>query len=378
MVAVTIPTRRYWTTATTRSSPPRSRLTATSPDAPPAVSASIPVSGVTPGCRPRSRPAAMLTASVPVVISRTGSQSAARPLSVEGWASTPMTTPITAWASVVARRGTVAGARPASASAVATTRPAKSAGEGSRSSASATVPTAVPTTSSAHRRPSPVPTPRSSPRRGSAALLPMAPADSERGSTLPPWPRRPNRRHRRSAPFSYAMTSTTCTGCSAICRRRCGELPRRSRTTAFGWSAWSVGSPSSGRMSRSFGPMSPGSGRMSRSFGPMSPGSGRMSPRSGPMSPCSGPMSPRWSDVTGLRSDVTGLRSDVTEVRSDVTEVRSDVTELRTDVTELRTDVSGLRGGMAGVRGDLGGLRTDVDGLRAGQDEILRLLRDRA
>ena len=65
MVAVTIPTRRYWTTATTRSSPPRSRLTATSPDAPPAVSASIPVSGVTPGCRPRSRPAAMLTASVP-------------------------------------------------------------------------------------------------------------------------------------------------------------------------------------------------------------------------------------------------------------------------------------------------------------------------
>jgi hypothetical protein len=32
---------------------------------------------------------------------------------------------------------------------------------------------------------------------------------------------------------------------------------------------------------------------------------------------------------------------------------------------------------MAGVRGELGGLRTDVDGLRAGQDEILRLLRDR-
>src|SRR6478609_2744097 len=169
MVAVTIPTRRYWTTATTRSSPPRSRLTATRPDAPPAVSASIPVSGVTPGCRPSSRPAPMLTASVPVVINRTGSQSAARPLSVDGWASTPMTTPITAWAAVVARRGTAAGARPANASAVATTRPAKSAGEGSRSRASATVPAAVPTTSSAHRRPSPVPTSRSSPGRSGGA-----------------------------------------------------------------------------------------------------------------------------------------------------------------------------------------------------------------
>jgi hypothetical protein len=68
----------------------------------------------------------------------------------------------------------------------------------------------------------------------------------------------------------------------------------------------------------------------------------------------------------------------VTELRTDVTELRTDVTVLRSDVTELRTDVTGLRGGMAGVRGDLGGLRTDVDGLRAGQDEILRLLRDRA
>jgi hypothetical protein len=67
----------------------------------------------------------------------------------------------------------------------------------------------------------------------------------------------------------------------------------------------------------------------------------------------------------------------VTELRSDVTEVRHDVTELRSDVTEVRTDVTELRGGMAGVRGELGGLRTDVDGLRAGQDEILRLLRDR-
>jgi len=74
---------------------------------------------------------------------------------------------------------------------------------------------------------------------------------------------------------------------------------------------------------------------------------------------------------------VTELRSDVTELRSDVTELRSDVTEVRTDITELRTDVTELRGGMAGVRGELGGLRTDVDGLRAGQDEILRLLRDR-
>ena len=55
MVAVTRPTRRYCTTATTRSSPPRSRLTATSPDAPPAVSASMPVSGVTPGCRPEQQ-----------------------------------------------------------------------------------------------------------------------------------------------------------------------------------------------------------------------------------------------------------------------------------------------------------------------------------
>jgi chromosome segregation ATPase len=81
--------------------------------------------------------------------------------------------------------------------------------------------------------------------------------------------------------------------------------------------------------------------------------------------------------VTELRTDVTGLRTDVTELRTDVTGLRTDVTELRTDVTELRTDVTELRGDMTGVRGELGGLRTDVDGLRAGQDEILRLLRDR-
>ena len=67
--AVTSPTLRYCTTATTRSSPPRSRLIATSPDAPPAVSASIPVSGVTPGRNPRSRPAPMLMASVPTLTS---------------------------------------------------------------------------------------------------------------------------------------------------------------------------------------------------------------------------------------------------------------------------------------------------------------------
>ncbi len=74
--------------------------------------------------------------------------------------------------------------------------------------------------------------------------------------------------------------------------------------------------------------------------------------------------------VTELRTDVTGLQTDVTGLRSDVTGLRSDVTGLRSDVTELRGD-------MTGVRGELGGLRTDVDGLRAGQDEILRLLRDR-
>ena len=46
MDAVTSATRRYCTTATTRSSPPSPRAIATNPDAPPATSASDPVSAV--------------------------------------------------------------------------------------------------------------------------------------------------------------------------------------------------------------------------------------------------------------------------------------------------------------------------------------------
>ena len=44
--AVISATRRYCTTATTRSSPPSSRAMATRPDAPPATNASEPVSGL--------------------------------------------------------------------------------------------------------------------------------------------------------------------------------------------------------------------------------------------------------------------------------------------------------------------------------------------
>ncbi len=64
MDAVIRPTRRYCTTATTRSSPPSSRAMATRPEAPPATRARAPVSGVTSRCRPSSMPASRLITSV--------------------------------------------------------------------------------------------------------------------------------------------------------------------------------------------------------------------------------------------------------------------------------------------------------------------------
>ncbi len=83
--------------------------------------------------------------------SSTGSQSAASPARVSGWASTPITTPMTACAAAVAVRGIWAGANPVSASAVATSRPANSAGEGTPSAAIAAVPAAVSPASSPQR-----------------------------------------------------------------------------------------------------------------------------------------------------------------------------------------------------------------------------------
>ena len=291
----------------------------------------------------------MLTASVPVVISRTGSQSAARPLSVDGWASTPMTTPITAWASVVARRGTAAGARPASASAVATTRPAKSAGDGSRSSASAH---GADGRADDEQRPPP-PLARAHPSILAPPWLCGTSSDGARGlgarfytpaMASPPEPSPPPERPvqlRNDLNDLYGLfgdLQTTVRGVAATQQDHGVRLVR---------------------VERGVTELRTDVTELRRELRSESPDRLR-------------------SDVTELRTDVTGLRNDVTELRTDVTEVRSDVTEVRSDVTELRTDVSGLRGGMAGVRGDLGGLRTDVDGLRAGQDEILRLLRDRA
>jgi hypothetical protein len=75
MDAVTSATRRYCTTETTRSSPPRSRAMATRPEAPPAVNASDPVSGVTSWCSPSSAPATTLRSRVATAMPTTNGQS---------------------------------------------------------------------------------------------------------------------------------------------------------------------------------------------------------------------------------------------------------------------------------------------------------------
>ena len=153
MVAITTPTRRYCTTATTRSSPPSSRVIAVSPDAPPAVRASIPVSGETSRRRPISNPADMLTTNVATPTSNTGTVSPASAASVDGCPMTPITTPITAIDEVTTGPGTRSGARPARASAVATSSPPNRAGDGIPAAARPAATAAVRPISDAHRRP---------------------------------------------------------------------------------------------------------------------------------------------------------------------------------------------------------------------------------
>ena len=100
------------------------------PEAPPAMSANAPVTGLMPGCRRSTSPASRLSSSVPTVTSRTGSQLAATARSVPRSTSAPMDTPTTAWAAVIAGGGTAMRRRNASARTSPASRPPNSAGEG--------------------------------------------------------------------------------------------------------------------------------------------------------------------------------------------------------------------------------------------------------
>ena len=82
--------------ATSRSSAPRSPAIATIPDAPPATIPSEAVGRSSRPMRARTRPAAMVTASVATLTSVTGSQRSPRSRSVDDWMKVPSATPVTA------------------------------------------------------------------------------------------------------------------------------------------------------------------------------------------------------------------------------------------------------------------------------------------
>src|SRR4051794_26502334 len=132
-----------------RWSAPRSRAMAVIPDAPPAIIENAPVTGLTPGCRRSSWPAARLSPRVPTVISSTGSQCSPIAPRVSSWTSAPIVTPMTAWAAVIATRGTASRRRPPSARTRAATRPPKRVGEGTCSRASSRLTPTAPVTTAA-------------------------------------------------------------------------------------------------------------------------------------------------------------------------------------------------------------------------------------
>ena len=144
-------TRRYWMTATIRSSAPSSRLIEVTPAAPPALRLSEPVIALTGVHRPISRPATMLKARVPTITAATGSQSSRRLIRVLNSSRPPSTTPITACAAVFTEFGRMVGFLVVSATSIPVTRPPNNAGDGTSRTANRAVTAAVAITMTVQR-----------------------------------------------------------------------------------------------------------------------------------------------------------------------------------------------------------------------------------
>jgi len=150
-VATISTTRRYWMTATMRSSAPRSLLIAVMPAAPPALRLSEPVIALTVVHRPISRPARTLSSRVPTTTAATGSQSPPRLCRMLSSSRVPTTIPITACAPEFRHGCSTIRRLLASAKIIPVSRPPNNAGDGTASRDGSALVTSVASTIDAHR-----------------------------------------------------------------------------------------------------------------------------------------------------------------------------------------------------------------------------------
>ncbi len=135
----------YWSTATSRSSAPSSRLIEMIPAAPPAIIPNDEVAWPTGINRDSASPESTLSASVAAHTRRIATPFEATSASVDDWRYPPTVTPITDWESTVAGRGRSSCRRARSAKAIPPANPAKSGGVGAPTRSSRTVSATTPT-----------------------------------------------------------------------------------------------------------------------------------------------------------------------------------------------------------------------------------------